>query len=131
MAPHFNSLVLAMLALVLVASINTEARFGTRWRILDPYDPSRIELGELAIDLYNKQAKTNLVFETVGEVYTQYFNGENYRVHLIAKKGNKLEQYWAFLHQHPFDNVTTLVSLEISPPYLAPLPLHIVHWLGK
>ncbi|GAA0145224.1 hypothetical protein LIER_05468 [Lithospermum erythrorhizon] len=105
---------LLLLLTILISSISSSAAASLGGRklvggfepIKNPKDKYIIEIGQFAIDEHNKQAKTNLVFETVVKGEQQVVAGMNYRLYISAKDGETSNQYQAEVYDKPFGEKT-------------------------
>ncbi|XP_070001996.1 cysteine proteinase inhibitor 5 [Nicotiana tabacum] len=125
MALKFNCILAVTLLAVVVASLffHASAALGGGglpggWSpISDTKDPQVVEIGKFAVNEYNKQAKTNLVFKRVKKGATQVVAGTNYRLVISANDGgrsNNRYKCWLVLILGFLLGVSSCFSREIS-----------------
>lgn len=121
MALKFNCILAVTLLAVVVASLffHASAALGGGglpggWSpITDTKDPQVVEIGKFAVNEYNKQAKTNLVFKRVKKGATQVVAGTNYRLVISANDGGRSNnRYLAVVWEKPWENFRNLTSFK-------------------
>uniref|UniRef100_A0A5B7BHE6 Cystatin domain-containing protein n=1 Tax=Davidia involucrata TaxID=16924 RepID=A0A5B7BHE6_DAVIN len=80
--------------------------------IADPKKPQVREIGEFAVTEHNKQAKTELKFESVVRGETQVVAGTNYRLVIGARDGAVLNNYEALVWDKPWERFRNLTSFK-------------------
>ncbi|KAA8520188.1 hypothetical protein F0562_014444 [Nyssa sinensis] len=90
-----------------------EALVGGWSPIENPKDPQVREIGEFAVNEHNKQAKTDLKFDSVVRGETQVVAGTNYRLIIAAKEGGVLNNYQAVVWDKPWQNTGFDIVVEL------------------
>nr|GMC83678.1 cysteine proteinase inhibitor 1-like [Ipomoea batatas] len=80
--------------------------------IKDPNAPQVVEIAKFAIDAHNKEAKTNLKFESVIKGENQVVAGVNYKLVIAAEDGGAGNKYEAVVYDRPWDKFRELTSFK-------------------
>ncbi|GMY36707.1 cysteine proteinase inhibitor 5-like [Fagus crenata] len=80
--------------------------------IQDISDPHVTEIGEYAVDEYNKESKSELSFVSVVKGETQVVSGTNYRLTVAAKDGDVTNNYEAIVWEKPWESFKNLTSFK-------------------
>ncbi|XP_059664585.1 cysteine proteinase inhibitor 1-like [Cornus florida] len=110
--PLFLSLFVTFLLLDVSAVYGRVGVVGGWEPIKDPKAPEVQEIGEFAVTQHNKQAKTDLKFESVDSGETQVVSGMNYRLVLSAKDGAGSNKYEAVIWDKPWAHFRNLTSFK-------------------
>ncbi|KAM7498924.1 hypothetical protein LguiA_023338 [Lonicera macranthoides] len=89
-----------------------EALAGGWQPIKDPKDPLVQEIGKFAVTEHNKEAKTNLIYESVIKGETQVVAGTNYRLIISATDGITSGRYQAVVWDKPWEHFRKLTSFK-------------------
>nr|WFP52518.1 cystatin [Aristotelia chilensis] len=105
-----SSLFLSLFA----ASARIDPLVGGWTPIKNVKDPHVKEIGEFAVDAYNKGSKAALKFETVISGETQVVSGTNYKLIVAAKDGEAVSKnYEAVVWEKPWVNFKNLTSFKV------------------
>ncbi|XAR65746.1 hypothetical protein NMG60_11009956 [Bertholletia excelsa] len=108
-------LVLSVLAAVGIAvanGSNKEAIVGG-WQVISNLkDPAVQVMAQFAISEHNKEAGTDLKYDSVVKGEYQVVSGTNYRLVLAATDSGVAGQYEALVYDNPWEHIRSLVSFK-------------------
>lgn len=85
---------------------------GSYKPIQDVNDPHIQQVAKFAVTEHNKQAKTNLTFDSVIKGESQVVAGINYRLVIAAKNGNTVNNYLAEVYDKTYEGSIELISFK-------------------
>ncbi|CAN4105986.1 unnamed protein product [Withania somnifera] len=111
-----SAVVITSLILHTTASLGGGGKGGLLggWsRIKNTNDHQVVEIAKFAVDQYNKESKSELVFKKVVEGETQVVAGTNYRLVIAVKdRGYGNDKYLAVVWDKPWENYRKLRSFR-------------------
>ncbi|KAK9051784.1 hypothetical protein SSX86_028412 [Deinandra increscens subsp. villosa] len=86
---------------------------GNWLEIVSLEDPVVIEIGQFAVDEYNKDTNSTLMFKRVVKGDTQIVGGMNWRLTIEVEDVQVVKDCEALVYQQPLQNVTKLIDFKI------------------
>ncbi|KAL9398047.1 hypothetical protein Peur_007008 [Populus x canadensis] len=104
-------LTLSLLFIAVTVVVVDAALLGGWSPIKDLKDKHVVEIAEFAVAEHNKEAKSNLMLESIVKGESQVVSGRNYRL-VLAVKGRANAKYQAVVYEKPWENLKRLTSFQ-------------------
>ncbi|KAJ9184648.1 hypothetical protein P3X46_004352 [Hevea brasiliensis] len=101
-----------LFALLLFAAIASAAVLGGWQPIKNLKDPHVVEIGQFAVEEYNKRSNAHLTLVKLVKGEQQVVSGMNYRLILAVKEGKASKKYEAVVWEKTWENFRNLTSFE-------------------